>query len=48
MDNGKVAAGCPSDVGILSVNPAVNKGAAASPIALPNDNKMAVMIPGKH
>jgi hypothetical protein len=46
IDKGSVAAGCISDVGILSVKPAVNNTDAASPIALPNDNKNPASIPG--
>ena len=44
--SGKVAAGCPSEVGILSVYPAVNSTAAASPMARPIESRVAVAIPG--
>jgi len=44
--NGSVAAGSCNDVGILSLKPAVNNTDATSPMALPNDNNMAVNIPG--
>ena len=46
MLSGNVAAGCESVVGIESENPAVNITPAASPIARPTDNKVAVAIPG--
>ena len=45
---GKVAVGWFSAVGMLSVKPVVNKTAAASPMARPNDNKTAVTMPGIH
>lgn len=44
--SGKVAAGWSSEVGMLSVNPAVNMTPAASPMARPIDKRVAVAIPG--
>ncbi len=46
MASGSVAAGSCSEVGTLSLKPAVNNTEATSPIALPNDNNIAVNIPG--
>ena len=43
---GNVAAGCDNEVGMLSVYPAVNITLAASPMARPTDNSVAVAMPG--
>ena len=46
MDSGSVAAGCVSEVGTESENPAVNMTPAASPMARPTESSVAVAMPG--